>query len=375
MESEELQDGMKKMQIQLYDLSIKEDECRKRIFSAIESVIQHSQFIHGNETQTFEKRWAKYCNYKYAIGSNSGTDSLEAIIRSYCLDKNLDKNGKFIVPVNTYSATAMAICNAGYTPIFIDCNDNYGMNLENLEYLIEYNENIIGIIPVHLYGIPDNILEINKIANMYNLIVIEDAAQAHGLEIPGKNDRIFSFYPTKNLGAFGDGGMIVTDSKERAIWIEKWRNQGRLTKDTIHHEIIGSNSRLDTLQAAILDVKLDYLDIWNKNRYNNAQLYYEFLSDTDIILPPNKGVFHFYVIRTKMRDKLLKSLREKGIGCSIHYPLPLHLQNAFKYLGYNKGDFPIAEILSNEIISIPMHPYLKEEETKFVCDTIKDILK
>lgn len=363
------------MQIQLYDLSIKEDECIKRIFATIERVVRHGQFVLGNDIQIFEKRWAKHCNYKYAVGLNSGTDSLEAIIRSYNLDRDLDKNSKFIVPVNTYTATAMAVCNASYTPIFIDCNENYGINLEKLEETIENNENIAGIIPVHLYGIPENISEINRIAKKYDLIVIEDAAQAHGLKVPGKNDKMYSFYPTKNLGAFGDGGIIVTDSKERALWIEKWRNQGRITGDTIHHEILGVNSRLDTVQASILDIKLDYLDSWNKNRYDSAQLYYEFLSDTDVVLPPNEGVFHLYVIRTKKRDKVLKLLRENGIGCSIHYPIPLHLQDAYRYLKYKKGDFPVAEKLSSEIISIPVHPYLNHDDVTNVCNIIKNILK
>lgn len=355
------------MQIPLYDISVREVECKLRITDAIWGVVDSGQFILGEEVRKFEQRWAKYCGYNYAVGVNSGTCAIEAAVRSH----NLSRDSKIIVPVNTYTSTAMAVCNAGYTPIFADCNERYGIDTENVKEILETNENVSGIIPVHLYGVPADILQINRIAKKHNLVVIEDAAQAHGLSLPCKNDRIFSFYPTKSLGAFGDGGCVVTDSKERALWIEKWRNQGRITGDTVNHEIIGTNSRLDTIQAAVLDIKLDYLDAWNKCRINNARIYNELLSGSDVILPPD-GVFHYYVIRVRNRDTVLRSLKNKGIGCSIHYPTPLHLQGAFGYLGYKKGDFPLAEQLSTEILSLPMSPYLEREEIEIVCSNIME---
>ena len=355
------------MTVPLYDISVREPECKLKITDAINRVIESGQFILGIEVWNFEQRWAGYCSYKYAVGVNSGTSAIEAAVRSH----NFSRDSKIIVPVNTYSATAMAVCNAGCTPIFADCNESYGIALENVKEILENTENVSGIIPVHLYGIAADILQINRIAKKHNLVIIEDAAQSHGLSIPCKNDRIFSFFPTKNLGAVGDGGCVVTDSKERALWIEKWRNQGRITGDPINHEIIGTNSRLDTIQAAVLDIKLDYLDAWNKCRSNNARIYNELLSGSNVVLPPD-GVFHFYVIRVKNRDNVIRSLKNKGIGCSIHYPTPLHLQEAFRYLGYKKGDFPLAEKFSTEILSLPMSPYLDPEEIKTVCSNIKN---
>ncbi len=354
------------MQIPLYDVSVREVDCKLRITDAIWDVIDSGQFILGEDVRKFEQRWAKYCGYKYAVGVNSGTCAIEAAIRSH----NLSRGSKIIVPVNTYSATAMAVCNAGCTPVFADCNERFGIDPEKVKEILENTENVSGIIPVHLYGIPADIWNINRIAKNYNLVVIEDAAQAHGLSIPYKNDRVFSFYPTKNLGAFGDGGCVVTDSKERALWIEKWRNQGRITGDSVNHEIIGTNSRLDTIQAAILDIKLNYLDAWNKRRRNNAWIYNELLFGS-VILPPN-GVYSYYVIRVKNRDNVMRKLKNKGIGCSIHYPTPLHLQGAFGYLGYKKGDFPLAEQLSTEILSLPMSPYLEREEIEIVCSNIME---
>lgn len=349
------------MQIPLYDLSV--NEYKSQIMTAIERVIDSGQYILGDEVKTFEQRWATYCGYRHAVGVNSGTSAIEALIRSHKL------KGKIIVPANTYSATAMAVCNAGCEPVFVDCNENYGMDMERVEEIAD-GSGISGIIPVHLYGTPADIAEANKIARSHNLIVIEDAAQAHGLKVCGRNDKIYSFYPTKNLGAFGDGGAVVTDDEYRALWIEKWRNQGRITGNTFNHEIVGTNSRLDAIQAAVLNVKLEYLDAWNKQRIDIAGLYNDLLSDSNVILPP-AGVYHFYVIRTEKRDRVMKGLKEKGIGCSIHYPVPLHLQPAFKHLGYKKGDFPMAEKMSKEILSLPMSPYLSDDDISTVCSCVK----
>lgn len=356
------------MPIPLYSVLGSQEEISK-IKDVAVRVIESSQYILGEEVLKFEAKWAQYCGYNCAVGVNSGTSALEAVIRSY----NLSQGSKFIVPVNTYSATAMAVCNAGCTPVFVDCNESYGMDMEQVKEIVE-NNNISGIIPVHLYGIPESILQINRIAEKHGLVVFEDAAQAHGLVVPCTNDKVYSFYPTKNLGAIGDGGAVVTNNKDRALWIEKWRNQGRKTGDTVNHEIVGTNSRLDAIQAAVLNAKLDHLDAWNKRRCNNALLYNDFLSDSSAVLPTLNGVFHLYVVRIKNRDRVLKRLRERSIGCSVHYPTPLHLQTAFKHLGYKEGDFPVAEKLSSEIISLPMHPYLGYDEIKIACYCVKKLL-
>lgn len=314
------------MLIPLYKLRGEETEWIDRALAAVRRVVESGRFILGDEVLNFEKRWADYCGYKYAVGVNSGTHALEAIIRSH----PFSKNRRIIVPVNTYSATAMAVCNAGCTPVFVDCNENYGMDLERVKEIID-NEpgwsRIWGILPVHLYGIPEDLSGINAIAKKYELKVIEDAAQGHGIRLCG-NDRAYSFYPTKNLGAVGDAGIVVTNSRERSLWIDSWRNQGRVTGNTTNHEIIGTNARLDAVQAAVLNVKLDYLNDWNRSRIESAQIYFEELKDVPgIVLPPRNGIFHLFVIRIKDRgrDAVMKALGESGIGCSIHYPIPLHL--------------------------------------------------
>ena len=354
------------MQIPLYDVSV--NKYKNEIMTAIERVIDSGQYIFGNEVSTFEQMWAMYCGYRYAVGVNSGTSAIEALIRSHKL------KGKIIVPANTYSATAMAVCNAGCVPVFVDCNERYSMDLDKVEEIVDRTDDISAIIPVHLYGISADITKADKIAKSHDLVVIEDAAQAHGLKTEGKNDKAYSFYPTKNLGGFGDGGAVITDSKDRTLWIEKWRNQGRITGNTVNHEIVGTNSRLDAIQAAVLSVKLNYLGAWNKQRFDIAGLYRDMLSDSNVTSPP-EGVYHFYVLRTENRDRVLKELKEKGIGCSIHYPVPLHLQKAFEHIGYKKGDFPTAEKLSTEIISLPMHPFLGEDEVITVCSIVNKALK
>lgn len=350
------------MQIPLYDVSVR--RYKNRIMAAIERVIDSGQYISGDEVKTFEQKWAKYCGYGYALGVNSGTSAIEALIRSHNL------KGKIIVPVNTYSATAMAVCNAGCEPVFADCDERYSMDMGKVEEIIDRTD-ISAMIPVHLYGIPADMAKAGKIAKSHDLVIIEDAAQAHGLKADGTNDKAYSFYPTKNLGAFGDGGAVVTNSEYRSLWIEKWRNQGRTTGNAVDHEIIGTNSRLDSIQAAVLNVKSDYLDEWNKHRSDIAGLYNDLLGD--VTLPP-PGVYHFYVIRIKNRDRVLNGLKEKGIGCSIHYPVPLHLQPAFKHLGYKMGDFPMAEKFSKEILSLPVSPQLSEGEVETVCSCVKSVM-
>lgn len=351
------------MHIPLCDVSV--GKYKNQIMAAIERIIDSGQYISGNEVINFEHKWAEYCGYRYALGVNSGTSAIEALIRSHNL------KGKIIVPVNTYSATAMAVCNAGCEPVFVDCDERYSMDMEKVQEIVDRTD-ISAMIPVHLYGIPADITKANKIAKSHNLVIIEDAAQAHGLKVDGTNDKAYSFYPTKNLGAFGDGGAVVTNSEYRALWIEKWGNQGRITGNTFNHEIIGTNSRLDSIQAAVLNVKLDYLDAWNKQRVDIAGLYNDLL--TDVILPP-PGVYHFYIIRIKNRDWVMEKLKENGIGYSIHYPVPLHLQPAFRHLGYKKGDFPMAEKFSTEILSLPMSPYLTRDDIKTVCCCVNQKLK
>lgn len=372
------------VRIQFVDLSAQHKEIEKEIDRAIKKVIKRGDFILGEEVGLFEMEFAKFCHARYAVGVSSGTAALFLGI----LSLGIGPQDEVIVPAFTYIATALGISYAGAKPVFIDVEeDTYNINLKRIEKAI--TKNTKAIIPVHLYGQPANMPEILKIAKEYNLKIIEDAAQAHGACIKTKDDRwqvvggigdigCFSFYPSKNLGALGDGGMVVTNNEEIYKKLLMLRDYGRISK--YDHAIIGYNSRLDTLQAAILRIKLKRLNIWNDMRQRAAKIYNAFLKDneeiiTPYVLPSVKHVYHVYAIRTKKRDELCQRLKEKGIGVIIHYPIPLHLQKAYRNLGYQKGDFPVAEEIAQEIVSLPMYPHLKKTQIKFIADIIKRVIK
>lgn len=359
------------MKIDVFSLKEQYKGLRDEIAQAIEKVMRSGQFILGKEVSLFEKEFAEYCGVKYAVAVNSGTDALFLA----CLACGIGRDDEVITTSNTYIATALAISMTGAKPVFVDIDEKtYNIDPTRIEYAI--TKKTKAILPVHLYGHAADMEPILKIAKKYRLKIIEDCAQAHealykGRKVGSFGDvGCFSFYPTKNLGAFGDGGMMVTNFKELYDKMLLLRDYGR--KGRYENVIKGYNSRLDTIQAAILRVKLKYLDEWNDRRRANAELYTKLFKGAKlkVILPFEadyaRHIFHLYVIRVKNRDKIMQRLSERGVRTLIHYPIPIHLQKAFKELGYRKGDFPITEKVCKEVLSLPMYPELTEKQIRYV---------
>jgi len=355
------------------DFSFVTKRINKELKEATNRVIDSNFYILGKEVENFEREFANYLGVKYCIGVGNGLEALHIILRAY----DIGEGDEVIIPSNTYIATALAVSYAGATPIFVEPNEqNYNINPDLIEEKI--TKKTKAIMPVHLYGQACDMDLINEIAKKYNLKVIEDAAQAHGATYEGEKCGAlgdvagFSFYPTKNLGALGDAGAVTTNNKELAEKVRALRNYG--SEKHYYNKYMGFNSRLDEMQAAILRVKLRHLEEFNEERKMIAQLYLKSLQDANIILPyvPEwaEPVWHQFVIRSKKRDELQEYLKSKGVGTLIHYPLPIHLQEAYKNLGYKKGDFPIAEKIANEIMSLPMWVGLSEKFIKYIVSMI-----
>jgi len=365
------------------DLRAQHKQIKVEIKNAVSRVIQRGDFILGEDVVLFEKEFAKFCQSRYAVGVSSGTAALFLALVSL----GIKEGDEVIVPDFTYIATALAVSYTKAKPVFVDIEEDY-YNIDATKIRKAITRNTKAIIPVHLYGQPANMPEIKRIAQEYNLKVIEDAAQAHGANLQTADGirhmagsiadiGCFSFYPSKNLGALGDGGMVTTNSDEVYKKLLSLRDYGRISK--YEHEIIGYNSRLDTLQAAILRAKLKRLNTWNKMRQQAAGVYNKLFKGTRGVVTPRvsasvEHVYHAYVIRVKERNKVLEALKKNKIAAIIHYPIPLHLQQAYKDLGYKKGDFPLAEKIAGQILSLPMYPHLKAAQIKFVVDTIKGAL-
>jgi len=361
--------------IKATDFSFVTKRINKELKEATNRVIDSNWYILGKEVEKFESEFANYLGIKYCIGVGNGLEALHIILRAY----GIGEGDEVIIPSNTYIATALAVSYAGAVPIMVEPNEQtYNINPDLIEEKI--TKKTKAIIPVHLYGQACDMDPINGVAWRYNLKVIEDAAQAHGATYKGKKCGAlgdaagFSFYPTKNLGALGDAGAITTNDKELAEKIRALRNYG--SEKHYYNKYMGFNSRLDEIQSAILRVKLKYLEEFNRERKIIAQLYFKGLQDANIILPyvPEwaEPVWHQFVIRSKKRDELQEYLKSKGIGTLIHYPLPIHLQEAYKHLVYKKGDFPIAEKIANEVLSLPIWVGLKKEEIKMIYKVIKN---
>ncbi len=368
--------------IPFVDLKAQYDSIKNEIDGAIQNVLDNTSFIMGEELEKFEEEFALFCNTKFAIGVANGSDALILALRA-C---EIGKVDEVITVPHTFIATTEAITHVGGKIVFVDIDPKtYTIDVSKIEEKI--NDKTKAIIPVHLYGQSADMDPILDLAKKYDLKIIEDAAQAHGAEYKGKkvgsmgDVACFSFYPGKNLGAYGDAGMEVTNSEEITNKIKLYRNHGRINKK-YEHDIEGYSSRLDNLQAAILRVKLRYLNKWNENRRRNAKKYNELLNNIDGITTPYeadyaKHVYHLYVIRVEKesRDKLREELRSKGIATGIHYPIPLHLQPAYNYLGHKKGDFPITEKVSQEILSLPIFAELSDEQIEEICYCIKNFYK
>lgn len=372
------------MKVPFLDLKRQYESIREEINEAIQAVLESQQFILGGEVEKFENRVANYCNVKHAIGVASGTDALLLSLRACGV------SGGVLTTPFTFFATAGAIHNAGATPVFTDIEpETYNINADGVKKLLNSQENkrtkIKAIIPVHLFGQAADMDEIMEIAEEYGLIVIEDAAQAIGEEYNGKKigsiaPSCFSFFPSKNLGGYGDGGIVTTDDDELAERIRTIRVHG--AKPKYYHHVIGYNSRLDTIQAAILNVKLNHLGDWTTKRRDNAWFYSKALEDIEGLELPKiaegrRHVFNQYTLRVKdgKRDELRAFLERQGIGTVIYYPLPLHLQPCFSFLGYNGGDFTAAEKTSEEVLSLPVYPELEKEEREYVAEKMGEFFE
>ena len=367
------------MKVPFLDLKRQYESIKEELNNAIQTVLESQQFILGQEVEEFERRMAKYCGVKHAVGVASGTDALLLSLKASGIS-----SGVITTPF-TFFATAGAIHNAGATPVFADIEPGtYNIDVEGVKKVLDSkgNEKIKAIIPVHLFGQAAEMDTIMEIAEEHDLIVIEDTAQAIGEEYYGKKagsmtTGCFSFFPSKNLGGYGDGGLVTTNDDELADKIRTLRMHG--AKPKYYHHVVGYNSRLDTIQAAILNVKLNHLEEWTTRRRANAMFYSKALGDitddeleTPQIAEGRKHVFNQYTIRVKngKRDKLKAFLEGQRISTAIYYPLPLHLQPCFSFLGYEKGDFPSAEKASTEVLSLPVYPELRKEEREYVVGKI-----
>jgi dTDP-4-amino-4,6-dideoxygalactose transaminase len=362
--------------IPLVDLAAQHREVADDIIRGVSRVIDDTAFILGPDVKLFEQEFADFCGIKHCVGVANGTDALEVALRAL----GIGAGDEVIVPVNSFIATGFAVARAGATPVFVDCDPVY--------YLIDVDkaaERITrrtrAIIPVHLYGQFAPMEQLQRVAQQAGLVLIEDAAQAQGATRNGLGIGAASivagtsFYPGKNLGAYGDAGAVLTASDGLAKKLRAQGNYGSEIK--YYHREMGFNSRLDTLQAVVLRAKLQHLARWNEARRDAAARYDAWLKDVPCVTAPatlagNEHIFHLYVVRVPRRDEVLRTLQQAGIGAAIHYPVPMHLQEAFAGLGHARGDFPVAETAADEIISLPLFPQITAEQQERVVEVLRD---
>lgn len=348
----------------------------RNLKSAFSQALKNGNFVLGDQVSLFEKEFANYHNSKYCVTVGNGHDALFIALKTL----GVGRGDEVIVPSHTCQATWLAVMNAGAKPVAVEVNPtSYTIDPKQIEGQISKRTRVI--IPVHLYGHPCEMDKIMAIAKKHHLFVVEDNAQSHGAIFKGKMTgrwgtiNATSFYPTKNLGALGDGGAILTIDKKLGELASSFRNYGSNKRDV--HSIQGINSRLDEVQAAVLRIKLRKLAEWNEMRTKNAEMYFDGLSDVgDLQLPPRattiaKPVFHLFVVQTAHREKLKKFLLKNRVEASIHYPIPVHLQQAYSHLKYKRGSLPIAEKLAETVLSLPIYPGLKKKEIETVCKVIK----
>jgi len=371
------------VKIPLVDLKAQYDSIGGEIDQAIQKVIESGQFILGEEVEALEKEVASFLGVKYAVGVASGTEALQLAL----LACGIEPSDEVVTTPFTFIATAEAITQCGARPVFVDI-DPKTYNIDPAKIEEKLSQRTKAVLPVHLYGQPTDMEPILKLAQRYNLKVIEDCAQALGAEYKGNkvgslaDAGCLSFFPSKVLGAYGDGGMVVTNAPEIAEKVNMLRNHG--CKEKYYHLVPGFNSRLDELQAAILLAKLKYLDQWIEQRHQKASLYSELLSETEGIelpyaAPYARHIFNYYTVRLKNpklnRDKLRDYLNSQGIGTTIYYPLSLHLQKVYKSLTHKVGDFPESERAQEEVLSLPMYPELSEGQIEKITQAISSFLK
>ncbi|MGD0995608.1 MAG: DegT/DnrJ/EryC1/StrS family aminotransferase [Candidatus Bathyarchaeia archaeon] len=360
--------------IPFVDLKSEYSEVGEEVSQCIQRVLKSGLFILGDELEKFEIEFSKYIGTKYGIGVNSGSDALLIALNAL----GVGKGDEVITVAHTFISTVDAITRNGAKPVFVDIDpETYTIDVTQVKSKISSKTK--AILPVHLYGHPADMKPLMDIAAEYGLFVIEDACQAHGSEYQktklGAIGHVgcFSFYPTKNLGAYGDAGIITTNNQELAYKIKKTRNYGQSKK--YYHDFMGVNSRLDEMQAAILRTKLRYLDNWNEKRRKLAKLYSELLKNTAVVTPIEKEyakhVYHLYVVRHKERDKLQQYLLNHGVQTLIHYPIPVHLQEAYKI----NDKLPVTERICSEILSLPMFPWLRESEVEYISENVKQYFR
>ncbi len=362
------------MNITFLDLQRLHQDIQQELDAAWYRVCKAGQFILGDEVAAFEAEFAAYCGAKHAIGTGNGLDALSLTLRAM----NIGAGDEVLIPAHTFIATAMAVSAVGATPVTVDVCDNTG-NIDTRQLESSLTPATRGIIAVHLYGQPADMDPICAFAASHSLRVIEDAAQAHGASYKKRHTgtladaACFSFYPAKNLGALGDGGAIVTDNTDLANQLRMLRNYG--SRHKYHHEILGTNSRLDELQAAILRVKLAHLDTWNESRQQVAAAYSKGLSDIAGLRIPMvpewaRPAWHLYVLRHPRRDDLLRLLKERGIDCQIHYPFAIHQSQAYSQTSLARSSHPYSENWSRYCFSLPIAPYLSDSEVAYVIDSV-----
>lgn len=366
------------MNIQLVDLKAQYAIIQPEIDAAIERVLSNTSFILGKEVAQFEAQFAEYVNAKGAVGVASGTAALQLAL----LACGVGPGDEVITTAHTFIATAEPISQVGAKPVFADIEaDTYNLDPALVEKMITSRTK--AIMPVHLYGQPARLDDFRDLATRHNLWLIEDAAQAHGAEYREQRCgsigdlACFSFYPGKNLGAYGDAGAVTSNSDELLSKVRKLRDHGRTSK--YEHDEIGFGERLDGLQGAILGAKLPHLEAWTAKRRAHASLYNELLNGRDVVTPyesPDvRHVYHLYVIRTPRRDEVLAQLKSKGINAGVHYPIPLHRQPAYIKQGYGSVSLPVTEKAAKEVLSLPLYPELTHEQIAYVADSVKEAIR
>jgi dTDP-4-amino-4,6-dideoxygalactose transaminase len=366
------------VQIPLVDLKAQYAAIKPEVDAAMQRVLDNTSFILGQEVAGFEAAFADYVGAREAVGVASGTAALLLAL----LACDVGPGDQVITTAHTFIATAEAISQAGATPVFVDVDPRtYNLDPNRVEAAI--TERTRAIIAVHLYGQPCDMAALADIAQRHNLWLIEDAAQAHGAEYNGRRCgsighlACFSFYPGKNLGAYGDGGMVTCDDAALAARVRRLRDHGRTSKYL--HQEVGWGERLDALQAAVLKVKLGHLEAWTEARRAHAARYDVFLSGMDVVTPyvaPDvRHVYHLYVIRVARRDEVLARLKAQGIGAGIHYPVPLHRQPAYGFLGYAEGSLPVTEQAAAEVLSLPMYPELTAKQAATVVGALEEVMR
>jgi dTDP-4-amino-4,6-dideoxygalactose transaminase len=365
------------LKVPYFDLTAQYRELRDEIRDAIDRVCNKAAFILGEEVERFERAFADYCGVKHCVGLNSGTSALHLAL----LAAGIGPSDEVITSANTFFATAEAICYTGATPVFADIDPaTANIDPEKIEAVI--TKKTRAIIPVHLYGRPANLDSILESAEAHGLLVIEDACQSHGATYEGKRvggfgySAAFSFYPGKNLGAYGEGGALTTNNDEVATIARALRSHGETTRYL--HKYLGYNYRMDGFQAAVLNVKLKHLDEWTAKRRTFSALYRELLADAELDLPRDSPdaecVYHLFVAYVEDRDRVRRALEERGVHTAVHYPVPVHLQEGMAHLGYKEGSLPHTEKACKRVLSIPLFPEMTEEQVRYAGYCLSEVV-